>query len=102
MPVGDSTRLTLIAGDEVATYLAAKGSVALDGVSLTVNDVENLSDGVRFTVNIILHKACATPLAGLAEGATVHIPLDIPSSDLGLCAAGRGVVYNSICTGRFS
>src|SRR3546814_20850101 len=50
LPVGDSTRLTLIAGDEVAPYLAAKGSVALDGVSLTVNDVENLSDGVRFKI----------------------------------------------------
>ncbi|HEY9554425.1 riboflavin synthase [Allosphingosinicella sp.] len=83
LPVGDSTRLTLIAGDEVAPYLAAKGSVALDGVSLTVNDVENLSDGVRFTVNIIPHTASATTLAGLAEGDKVNIEIDILARYLG-------------------
>src|ERR687893_1256423 len=51
LPVGDSKRLTIIAGAEVAPYLAAKGSVALDGVSLTVNEVENLSEGCRFAIN---------------------------------------------------
>src|SRR3546814_13568560 len=77
LPVGDSTRLTLIAGDEVAPYLAAKGSVALDGVSLTVNDVENLSDGVRFTVNNITPTASATTLAGFAAGAKFTFELHI-------------------------
>jgi riboflavin synthase len=42
LPVGGSTRYTIVAGPEIAPYLAAKGSVTIDGVSLTVNEVENL------------------------------------------------------------
>ena len=81
--VGDSTRITLIAGDEIAPYLAAKGSVSIDGVSLTVNEVENLSDGARFTVNIIPHTAAQTTLGGLAEGGKVNIEIDILARYLG-------------------
>ena len=81
--VGDSMRVTIIAGDEIAPYVAPKGSIALDGVSLTVNEVENLSDGVRFTVNIIPHTAQVTTLAGLAEGGRVNIEIDILARYLG-------------------
>jgi riboflavin synthase len=83
LAVGDSTRVTVVAGDEIAPYLAAKGSVALDGVSLTVNEVENLSDGARFTVNIIPHTAEATTLASLAEGDGVNIEIDVLARYLG-------------------
>ncbi|MFC7499263.1 riboflavin synthase [Enterovirga sp. GCM10030262] len=83
LAVGGSTRLTLIAGDAVAPYLAAKGSVALDGVSLTVNDVENLSDGARFTVNIIPHTAEATTFKTLGAGDSVNIEIDILARYLG-------------------
>ena len=83
LAVGGSTRITIIAGDAVAPYLAAKGSVALDGVSLTVNDVENLSDGARFTVNIIPHTAEATTFNTLGAGDSVNIEIDILARYLG-------------------
>ena len=83
MEAGGSTGITLVAGDEVAPYLAAKGSVSIDGVSLTVNEVENLSDGARFTVNIIPHTAAQTTLGNLREGAKVNIEIDILARYLG-------------------
>ena len=83
LAVGGSTRIAIIAGDAVAPYLAAKGSVALDGVSLTVNDVENLSDGARFTVNIIPHTAEATTFKTLGAGDSVNIEIDILARYLG-------------------
>ena len=83
LEIGGSRRLTIVAGDEIAPYLAAKGSVALDGVSLTVNEVENLSDGARFTVNIIPHTAERTTFADVAEGGKLNIEIDILARYLG-------------------
>src|SRR5215217_3749737 len=57
-PVGGSTCIRIAAGAEIAPFIAAKGSVALDGVSLTVNEVETTSDGaVIFSINLIPHTA---------------------------------------------
>ena len=75
--VGGSLRLTIMAGETVAPFLAAKGSVTLDGVSLTVNEVEPLSDGVRFTVNIIPHTAEQTTFSEIEPGRPVNIEIDI-------------------------
>jgi riboflavin synthase len=83
LEVGGSRRLTIAAGDEVAPYLAAKGSIALDGVSLTVNEVENISEGVRFTVNIIPHTAAQTTFDAVAEGRQLNIEIDILARYLG-------------------
>jgi riboflavin synthase len=83
LEVGSSTRLIISAGDEVAPYVAAKGSISLDGVSLTVNEVENLSDGVRFTVNIIPHTARQTTFDSVAEGRRLNIEIDILARYLG-------------------
>ena len=83
LEVGGSTRVTIIAGDEVAPYIAAKGSVAVDGVSLTVNEVENLSDGVRFSLNIIPHTAQSTTFDVLQPGDRVNIEIDILARYLG-------------------
>lgn len=83
MDVGDSTRIAILAGDEIAPYAAAKGSIAIDGVSLTVNEVENLSDGARFTVNIIPHTARQTSLGTLREGDKVNLEIDILARYLG-------------------
>ena len=80
---GGSTRIILLAGDEVAPYIAPKGSVSVDGVSLTVNEVENLSDGARFAVNIIPHTAAQTTLGNLHEGDKVNIEIDILARYLG-------------------
>ena len=83
LEVGGSTRVTIVAGDEVAPYLATKGSVTLDGVSLTVNEVENLSDGVRFAINIIPHTAEQTTFDRIEPGRRLNIEIDILARYLG-------------------
>lgn len=71
-PEGDSLRFTFAAPETLARFIAPKGSVALDGVSLTVNEV----DGNRFGVNIIPHTAEQTTIGNLKAGDPVHIEID--------------------------
>ena len=71
-PEGDSLRLRFAVPAQLARFVAAKGSVALDGVSLTVNEVE----GAVFGVNIIPHTRSATTLGGLRAGDTVNLEID--------------------------
>ena len=74
---GDSTRLDIIAPAELAPYIAPKGSISLDGVSLTVNEVEDRANGsVHFGVNIIPHTAEVTTLGGLKQGDAVNLEID--------------------------
>ena len=75
--VGDSTALTITAGPAIAPYVAQKGSICIDGVSLTVNAVEAMADGVRFGINIIPHTARHTTLGTLAAGREVNIEIDL-------------------------
>jgi riboflavin synthase len=76
-PVGDSTRLTVRAPQALAPFIAPKGSIALDGASLTVNEVVDRPDGsVEFTVNIIPHTAEMTTLGEIAQGAQLNIEID--------------------------
>ena len=83
-PVGDSLRVGIAAEPGLARYIAAKGSIALDGVSLTVNDVEPLPDvGIAFTVNIIPHTAAQTSFGDVAPGRRVNIEIDILARYLG-------------------
>jgi riboflavin synthase len=72
-PEGESRRLTFAAPAELARFIAPKGSVALDGVSLTVNEV----DGTRFGVNIIPHTLKVTTLGGLKPGFKVNLEVDL-------------------------
>jgi riboflavin synthase len=73
-PEGESLRLMFRAPVDLARFIAPKGSVALDGVSLTVNEV----DGARFGVNIIPHTQSVTTLGRLAEaGPGVLLNLEI-------------------------
>ncbi|TMJ15628.1 MAG: riboflavin synthase [Alphaproteobacteria bacterium] len=83
---GDSTRLVIEAPAELGRYIAAKGSIALDGVSLTVNEV----DGSRFALNIIPHTAEQTTLAGIAPGRAVNIEIDILARYIGRMMEMRG------------
>lgn len=71
-PEHGSTRWRFRVADALARFIAAKGSVAVDGVSLTVNDVE----GATFGVNIIPHTASVTTFALLAPGGAVNIEID--------------------------
>jgi riboflavin synthase len=74
---GGSKRITILAGPEIAPYIAEKGSVTLDGVSLTVNSVEDRADGVAIGVNIIPHTAAVTAIGSAALGDTVNIEIDV-------------------------
>jgi riboflavin synthase len=83
-PVGDSVRLGIAADAALAPYVAAKGSIALDGVSLTVNEVAPGSDGgVIFSVNIIPHTAAETSFDSLAPGRRLNIEIDILARYIG-------------------
>lgn len=76
-PEGDSTRLTIAAPAELAPYIAPKGSITLDGVSLTVNEVSDQPGGaVHFGLNIIPHTAEVTTLGGLKQGDGVNLEID--------------------------
>ncbi|GAA3256701.1 hypothetical protein GCM10020258_16420 [Sphingomonas yabuuchiae] len=57
--------------------MATKGSVTVDGVSLTVNSVEDGPDGTVFGLNIIPHTAAVTTLGGITEGQRVNIEIDV-------------------------
>ena len=57
--------------------IAPKGSVALNGVSLTVNEVEDSPDGTRFSVNIIPHTAQQTSFAEIATGRQLNVEVDV-------------------------
>jgi riboflavin synthase len=65
--------LSIDAPVALARYIASKGSIAVDGVSLTVNSV----DGARFTVNLIPHTLAATTLRQLAVGRPVNLEVDV-------------------------
>ena len=77
-PVGDSVQLTVAASAELARYVAAKGSIALDGASLTVNEVAGAPDGgVVFGINIIPHTARQTTFERVSPGRLVNIEIDV-------------------------
>ncbi len=71
--LGGSARLVIEAPAELARFLARKGSVAVDGVSLTINEVR----GTAFEVNVIPHTRAATTFRNLASGARVNIEVDM-------------------------
>jgi riboflavin synthase len=69
---GDSTRVTLRAPEALAKFIAPKGSVALNGTSLTVNEV----DGLEFGINFIRHTKTATTWGDAAVGDAVNLEID--------------------------
>ena len=76
-PEGDSMRVTIIAPQALAPFIAAKGSITVDGVSLTVNSVEDRANGsVHFGLNVIPHTSEVTTLGGLAQGSEVNLEID--------------------------
>ena len=72
-PEGGSVRLVFEAPTEVARFVAAKGSIAIDGISLTVNEV----DGNRFGVNVISHTQAVTTLGQARVGQRVNLEVDM-------------------------
>jgi riboflavin synthase len=74
---GDSTRIDVKVPRTLGPAIAPKGSIALDGVSLTVNEVEDAGDSTRFTVNIIPHTAHETTFGEIAAGRQLNVELDV-------------------------
>jgi riboflavin synthase len=70
---GESTRMIFDAPNSLSPFIASKGSIALDGVSLTVNEV----NGARFDVNIIPHTRKVTTFGALKPGAKVNLEVDL-------------------------
>ncbi|UZN50317.1 riboflavin synthase [Cupriavidus cauae] len=76
-PVGESHELRVRAPRELARYLAYKGSVVVNGVSLTVNRVTDHADGCEFSINLIPHTIEVTTLQDLRPGAKVNLEIDL-------------------------
>lgn len=77
-PVGDSWTVTVAAPAAIAPFIAAKGSVTVDGVSLTVNVVTDAADGrAHFALNIIPHTRAMTTLDEAAAGRPVNLEIDV-------------------------
>ncbi|MFC3215680.1 riboflavin synthase [Novosphingobium panipatense] len=77
-PVGDSRRFVIAAPRELAPYLAPKGSITVDGVSLTVNEVNDETDGTcHFSLNIIPHTAEVTTIGAMQAGDGVNLEIDV-------------------------
>lgn len=75
---GDSTRILISAPATLAPSLAPKGSIAIDGISLTVNEVEDQPDGsVHFGINVIPHTAQMTTLDTLQPGREFNLEIDV-------------------------
>jgi len=75
---GGSIRLAIRAPAAIASFIAAKGSITVDGVSLTANTVSDESDGSAvFGLNIIPHTAEVTTLGTLSEGDAVNLEIDV-------------------------
>ena len=87
---GDSTRIAVRVPGELGAMIAAKGSIALDGVSLTVNDVRDAEDGTtHFSVNIIPHTAGQTSLRDIAVGRQLNVEVDVLSRYIARMLAAR-------------
>lgn len=78
-PEGDSYRIVVSVPSDIAPHIATKGSITVDGVSLTVNAVEDIAGGTRFGLNIIPHTAAMTTLADLQPGMAVNLEIDVLS-----------------------
>ena len=76
-PVGESWELRVLAPAALARFLAVKGSITVNGVSLTVNRADDRPDGCELSVNLIPHTVRHTTLGSLAAGRQVNLEIDL-------------------------
>jgi riboflavin synthase len=76
-PVGESWELRVLAPRALGKYLAYKGSVAVNGASLTVNSIADSPDGTEISINLIPHTVQNTALRTLKAGARVNLEIDL-------------------------
>jgi riboflavin synthase len=90
-PEGDSHRIGISVPASLAPFIAAKGSITIDGVSLTVNEVTDQPDGTaNFAINLIPHTQAVTTLGTLAQGQAVNLEIDVLARYLQRMEAVRG------------
>jgi len=87
---GGSLDVSIEAPRALGGAIAPKGSITLDGVSLTVNQVEDAGEATRFTVNLIPHTADHTTLGGIAAGRKLNLEIDVLARYLKRMAEARG------------
>jgi riboflavin synthase len=75
--LGGHWELRVLAPRELARFLAYKGSITINGVSLTVNRVTDSADGCEFSINLIPHTLQQTTLGGLKVGTRVNLEVDL-------------------------
>ena len=75
--VGESWELRVLAPHELARYLAYKGSITINGVSLTVNRIADLAGGCEASINLIPHTVQNTALGHLRVGSKVNLEIDL-------------------------
>ncbi len=75
-PVGESWELVILATQELAKYFAYKGSVTVNGVSLTINRIADTPSGPQFSINLIPHTIANTTLKHLRAGSQVNLEID--------------------------
>jgi riboflavin synthase len=75
-PIGESWELRVVAPPALARFLAYKGSITINGVSLTVNSVSDIADGAEISINLIPHTVENTSLGGLKAGSKVNLEID--------------------------
>ena len=75
-PIGESWLLQTLAPHELGQYLAYKGSITVNGVSLTVNRVQDGPEGCQFDINLIAHTVQHTTLGRLQAGSRVNLEID--------------------------
>jgi riboflavin synthase len=88
-PEGDSTRIGIRVAKRLAPMIAPKGSITLDGVSLTVNEVGDGDASTDFAVNIIPHTAQHTTLGELQPGQQLNVEVDVLARYLDRMLAAR-------------
>jgi riboflavin synthase len=74
---GESTEMTVLCPSELARFIAAKGSLVVNGVSLTVNRVDDRPDGCAVSINLIPHTLSHTTLGELRAGSRVNLEVDL-------------------------
>ncbi|MBA4761875.1 riboflavin synthase [Sphingomonas sp.] len=90
-PDGDSQRIGIAVPASLAPFIAAKGSITIDGVSLTVNEVTDQPDGTaHFAINLIPHTQSVTTLGALAPHQSVNLEIDVLARYLQRMEAVRG------------
>ena len=76
-PVGESRELRILAPQGLGKYLAYKGSVTVNGVSLTVNRIQDVPEGTELSINLIPHTVDNTALHALEPGSRVNLEIDL-------------------------